>query len=97
VLVFPDGSTLPLQREQLHLEVTSHWQSPRGGSYPSAWRMKVPDQDLELQITPLLAEQELDVTIRYWEGAVRFSGHCGERPITGYGYVELTGYAGDNR
>ncbi|AJF07418.1 lipocalin-like domain-containing protein [Geoalkalibacter subterraneus] len=97
VLVTPDGSTLPLLGEQLQLVATSRWRSPRGGSYPSAWRMKVPDQDLELQITPLLSDQELDVTIRYWEGAVRFSGHYGERPLTGYGYVELTGYAKDNR
>jgi predicted secreted hydrolase len=97
VLVFPDGSTVPLRGEQLQLEATSHWQSPRGGSYPSAWRMEVPDQELELQITPLLADQELDGTIRYWEGAVRFSGHYGTRPITGYGYVELTGYAVENR
>jgi predicted secreted hydrolase len=28
----------------------------------------------------------------YWEGAVRVSGV--PRPVTGRGYVELTGYAG---
>jgi predicted secreted hydrolase len=29
----------------------------------------------------------------YWEGAVRVTGAQGGAPLTGYGYVELTGYA----
>ena len=30
----------------------------------------------------------------YWEGAVRVSGTRQGRPVSGHGYVELTGYAG---
>ncbi len=31
--------------------------------------------------------------VAYWEGAVRISGTLRGQPITGLGYVELTGYA----
>ena len=40
----------------------------------------------------MLADQELDVTFRYWEGAVDVSGESDGAPIAGVGYVELTGY-----
>jgi predicted secreted hydrolase len=50
-------------------------------------------ENLDLTIEPLLADQELDVTIRYWEGAVKISGERAGKPVSGYGYVELTGYA----
>ena len=37
-------------------------------------------------------DQELDVSVRYWEGAVRVEGKAGLNKIAGSGYVELTGY-----
>jgi len=30
--------------------------------------------------------------VRYWEGAVDVSGSGAGQPVTGVGYVELTGY-----
>jgi predicted secreted hydrolase len=33
------------------------------------------------------------VSFRYWEGANRLEGSHAGRPVTGLGYVELTGYA----
>ena len=38
--------------------------------------------------------QELDVLIRYWEGAVHVQGTSSGVPVSGDGYVEMTGYAG---
>jgi predicted secreted hydrolase len=32
------------------------------------------------------------VTVLYWEGAVRIQGTRAGQPVTGRGYVELTGY-----
>jgi len=48
---------------------------------------------LNLDTRPLVADQELDVSVRYWEGAVDVSGHCGATEIRGQGYLELAGYA----
>ena len=47
-------------------------------------------RDSRSSVTPLQADQELHSSdIIYWEGAVRVSGD-----VSGYGYAELTGYAG---
>jgi predicted secreted hydrolase len=48
---------------------------------------------LELVVTPLLSDQELDLAVRYWEGAVSLAGTAEGRPLGGVGYVELVGYA----
>lgn len=93
VWVRPDGSSRLLGQGEVSLESPKTWTSPRGGSYPASWRLQVAQEDLNLTIEPLLADQELDVTIRYWEGAVKISGERNGQRVSGYGYVELTGYA----
>jgi predicted secreted hydrolase len=75
------------------LKVLERWESPRGGVYPARWRLAVETQGIDLEIAPLLAEQELNLSFRYWEGAVRVSGFRDGIPLAGVGYVELTGYA----
>jgi predicted secreted hydrolase len=40
-----------------------------------------------------MADQEMNVSYAYWEGAVGVSGMYGDQTINGSGYVELTGYA----
>jgi predicted secreted hydrolase len=54
----------------------------------------VPDLSLELDIRPVVSEQELDLSYQYWEGAVVVVGAQSGSPVSGVGYVELTGYAG---
>lgn len=91
-LVIADGSMRRLAASDVQIEVLEHWRSPRGVRYPSRWRLRVPLQQLDLTITPYLSDQELDVGVRYWEGAVRIAGTAGSQPVTGSGYAELTGY-----
>ena len=55
--------------------------------------MRIPTRKLDLQIQPIIADQELDLAVRYWEGAVRVRGTEAGEPVAGHGYVELTGYA----
>ncbi len=92
-LVAADGSTRALEMADFWIEVTSTWRSPHGATYPAGWRLAVPSQSLELELEPLLANQELDVSFRYWEGAVAARGTAAGRPVSGRGYVELVGYA----
>jgi predicted secreted hydrolase len=54
--------------------------------------VSVPRSALELELEPLLADQEMDLSVRYWEGAVRVRGRRAGVPVDGYGYMELTGY-----
>jgi predicted secreted hydrolase len=89
----PQGAPARLQRDEVRLEVLDTWESPRGGTrYPARWRLQVPTVGLELDITPAQADQELPVSVRYWEGAVRLQGSRAGQPLSGRGYVELTGY-----
>jgi predicted secreted hydrolase len=43
-------------------------------------------------VQPRLADQELAVGTRYWEGAVVVQGTAAGRPVSGTGCVELVGY-----
>jgi predicted secreted hydrolase len=88
-----DGTSTHLERDDVEIVVTSTWDSPEGGQYPSAWTLKLPDRGLSLEIRPVMADQELFTTVRYWEGAVDVQGERHGSPIEGRGYVELTGYA----
>jgi predicted secreted hydrolase len=93
--VAADGFTTQLGADDFTLEVTDTWRSPRsGGEYPSGWRLRVPSAQLDLTITPHLADQEMQVSYAYWEGAVRVDGTADGQAVRGNGYVELTGYAG---
>ncbi len=96
LLVRADGSTVGLGPDEWSLEVLERWTSSDGGAtYPSRWRLTVPEYDLDVILAPLLADQEMRVTVRYWEGAVEVEGTGpGGSPVAGRGYVELTGYAG---
>jgi predicted secreted hydrolase len=89
----PDGAVRTLDSSAYRIEVRDHWTSPRGGRYPSRWRVEVPSLGLELDVEPVLADQELDTQPRYWEGAVDVRGTRAGTAASGRGYVELVGYA----
>ncbi len=51
------------------LTPTGQWTSPRSGAtYPSGWTVTFPDLAIDLTITPLIQDQEMDVAFTYWEG-----------------------------
>jgi predicted secreted hydrolase len=89
------GGAVHLALEDVELIVTDYWESERGGRYPAGWEIRIPARDVQLSVKPVLANQELETNVRYWEGAVDVSGTSSGSPIDGRGYVELTGYATD--
>lgn len=92
-LIFPDGSTTDLGPEDFEIKSLDTWRSPRtGGEYPSRWVLSVASKNLSLEIEPYQADQELNLSFDYWEGAVTITGTWDGQPVTGNGYVELTGY-----
>ena len=91
-LVAADGSARSLQPAEVRLTPLSTWPSPTGAIYPAKWRIEVPGEALDLELAPRVANQELAVTVRYWEGAVKIAGSSHGRPIGGHGFVEMTGY-----
>jgi predicted secreted hydrolase len=90
-----DGSTSKLDLEDFQISVQDTWRSPHtGATYPAKWKISVPSKNLSLELVPLLQDQELQVSYNYWEGAVNVQGSINGEPISGKGYIELTGYAG---
>ncbi len=89
-----DGSTHSLSAGEFELSVLDTWRSPANqAEYPAKWRIRIPTEGIEITVTPLMANQELHTFFTYWEGAVEISGVRDGKEVSGYGYVELTGYA----
>ncbi len=92
-LVRPNGETLRLGQADVRIDVDAYWRSPHsGGRYPAGWQFQIPAERLVFELRPYVADQELPLSIRYWEGAVAVRGQAKGRPLRGHGYVELTGY-----
>jgi predicted secreted hydrolase len=86
------GNARALKSEEVRIDVGAHWTSPRGTRYPSRWHLQIPTLALDVDVQPVMANQELGTRPRYWEGAVDVSGSHAGRATSGRGYVELVGY-----
>jgi len=98
-LVDAKGKAIHLALKDYHVEVLDRWKSPKSGAnYPMKWKVLVPAEGIELEITPAFPEQELitnrSTRVTYWEGAVQIRGKARGQFVNGNGYVEMTGYAG---
>ena len=97
-LIMPDGSQQRITNADFTLEALDEWTSPTSGiTYPARWRLSAPAFALDLEITPLISDQEMKVSYMYWEGAVNATGTLAGAPVDGRGYVELTGYGSRGR
>lgn len=93
-LVEPDGTTRRLTREQFNIQAQDKWTSAKSrATYPARWTIAVPSADIRLELKPLIADQEMNISIIYWEGAVEINGQSRGSPVNGKGFVEMTGYA----
>jgi len=92
-LVEGDGATTRLRRADFEIEPTAEWTSQRTHvRYPVAWRIAIANSGLTLTVQPRVRDQEINLSVRYWEGAVRVVGKSRDGSLTGEGYLELAGY-----
>ena len=88
-----DNGKIALKESDVNIQILDNWKSPHSKiTYPSRWHLSIPNQNLEIEIVPLLNDQELNVSYRYWEGAVSIKGTKNGKLVSGQGYVELAGY-----
>lgn len=92
-----EGNCSYLRRSDFEIETLSTWTSPRTGAvYPANCKVRVPKLDIDINITPSIADQELDTRgttmVVYWEGCCDVAGTKAGVSITGRAYVELVGY-----
>ena len=98
-LIDPQGRACRLQLADFKLTPTGSWKSPHTQAvYPGGWKLEIPGPGYSLTLTPTLADQEIRAGeaggVTYWEGQVRVQGRRQQQPVSGWGYAELTGYAG---
>jgi predicted secreted hydrolase len=93
-----DGRSRTFNADDFALDAGRRWRSPgTGGEYPVEWRLRVPDEQIDLRVRAVLDAQEMTGQvsgISYWEGVIEVTGTRGGRPVTGRGYLEMTGYSG---
>src|SRR5262249_24499475 len=86
-----------LKLDEFQATANGSWHSDKsGGTYPMGWHVTVPGETIDITLTPTVQEQELNTAaptgVTYWEGAVNITGTSAGKPVTGQGYVEMTGY-----
>lgn len=88
-----DGGVISLESSDFRIKTTDRWTSDQSGAtYPIAWEIEIERIGLTLRGAALMANQELRLSRTYWEGAVALEGRYQGMPISGRGYVEMTGY-----
>jgi predicted secreted hydrolase len=96
-LVDAHGNAQHIKLDQFKVTTSGSWHSAKSGaSYPMGWHISVPSADIDVTLSPNLQDQELrtgrSTGVTYWEGAVTIGGKANGKPVTGEGYVEMTGY-----
>jgi predicted secreted hydrolase len=96
-LVTRAGETRHLESDAFTVDVTDRWTSPTtGADYPAGWRIELPAESLVIDLSPTVAQQELDTRattgVVYWEGSQLVEATRDGRALGGEAYVELTGY-----
>jgi predicted secreted hydrolase len=92
------GKSTHLTRQDFTLQPLGEtWASDSDPAvYPIHWRISVPSQEINVELTAPLKQQELAektwLSPSYWEGAIRVAGTRNASPIVGVGYLEMTGY-----
>ena len=98
-MVDRSGRSLHLTKDDFTLTPgRAQFRSKNGAVYPIEWTVTVPSQRIDLEVTTPLNDQELSLErstgIAYWEGMIDVSGSAAGAPVSGSGYLEMTGYHG---
>lgn len=96
-LISEDGDVEYLQESEVSITPQSYWTSHRTGvRYPAVWNIRAPQRQINLTVTPVLHNQELDTRgttcLTYWEGPSDVVGVFGDGAVAGRCFVELVGY-----
>jgi predicted secreted hydrolase len=95
--VAKNGTTKTLGKADFTLTPGKQWRSDKTGhSYPVVWNLKIPSEQIDLNISSIINDSEVDARLTtyltYWEGAVNIKGSH-----TGQGFMELQGYAANSK
>ncbi|MEW6125745.1 MAG: lipocalin-like domain-containing protein [Acidobacteriota bacterium] len=101
-LIDADGRATRIAFGEFTLKPTgTNWSSQVSqATYPTEWLIEIPKLELRLTVRAAFGNQELQTTestgVTYWEGSVSIEGTSRAQVVGGRGYLEMTGYAGQN-
>jgi len=89
-----DQTVVPLAAAAFRVTSSGHWTSPHtGATYPAGWRIEVPGEDLTIDLSPTVADQELDTRptsgVAYWEGSQVVSATRAGMPLAEIGRAHV--------
>lgn len=90
--VHPDGKYENIAESDIKLEILEQNKLPSGTTYPSKWSIEIPRYKIKLVCQVQVPDQEMKLSVKYYEGSIEVSGSKNEIEFEGSGYVELTGY-----
>ena len=89
--VNPDSQSQTIKPQDIRLKPLKWWRSSDGTNYPISWELHYLPANKHWHIKAAIPEQHMDVTVKYWEGAVKvFDSETND--LVGKGYLEMTGY-----
>lgn len=88
-----DGVQREVAIEPMEQNVYEYWRSPvTGQRYPTFFVVKIPSMDTNIQIKPVIHEQEIQSHFdNKYEGACTFKGIYKGEKVGGWTYVEMVG------
>lgn len=87
--VAPGGDVTTIAPQDIVLRPLARWRAPDGVDYPVAWALELPAEGVRWRVEAVLPQQFMDLSVRYWEGAVTVSEAASGHPV-GRGYLEMT-------
>lgn len=96
IVVKANNQTIALARQHVQLTPLQYWKNRYGQRFPIKWQMQIEHADYRNSwiIQTPLPHQFLDLSVRYWEGAVDVIDGDNQQPV-GLGFLEMTGYPSD--
>ncbi len=90
----PQAGVESIASQDFELRPIQFWQNAQGIQYPISWELKLPQQNAVFTISAVIPDQENRFSFfQYWEGTVRVEGTVNGNSVTGFGFLEMTGYA----
>ncbi len=94
-MLSPEGELTQLDSSTMTLNAERTWSSTHSGRrYPIDWSIAGESRDgpWSFSVSPVLDDQEVNLMFRYYEGLVTVQGEWQGNRVSGWGYMELTGY-----
>jgi predicted secreted hydrolase len=95
-IIYPDGRQEHLNKLLLRPGKETWTSKETKSEYPMTWEIEIPEKKMSFRVKSLLRDQEMIFgAINYWEGPTEITGEIAGKPVKGFGFMELVGFASD--